>query len=91
MAGRIIFSFFLLISILFWPFWLSVLLALGGMAYFKTYWEAAALLLLSDLLFGASEARFGYFVFVSLSLAVLCLMFIEALKKKMRLSPTIQK
>ena len=83
---RILFSILLLLSVLFMPFWLTAILALFGMAYWNVYAEGVALLLLSDLIFGAEVERFQYFTFVSTSLSLACLIFIEFLKKKMRVS-----
>lgn len=77
----------LLFSILFLPFWLSLVLAFGGMMYFKVFLEAPALFLLSDLLFGAPESRFSNFIFLSLSISVALILFAEFLKKKLKFYP----
>lgn len=84
MTLRILFSILLFISILFWPFWLSVILALGGMFYFNIFWEAIALFLLSDLLYGVKETKFSGVIFISFILAVLVFILIEILKKKLK-------
>ncbi len=81
---RISAFFVLLFSILFMPFWLSVILALLGIVYFSFFWEAVALLFLSDLLYGAGEARYFYIVFISLIISVLVLIALEFLKKKLK-------
>ena len=81
---RIAFSVLLLISILFLPFWLSVILALFGMAYFSFFVEGVALLFLSDLLHATKEARLHSMIFVSLIISVIFLIGSEMLKKKLK-------
>lgn len=87
MALRILATIILLFSILFLPFWVSVILALGGMLYFQKYWEAVALFLLSDALYGASEAKFFGMVFVSFFISLFALLVIEELKKRLKFYP----
>jgi len=84
MLIRILASILLLFSVLFMPFWVSVILALIGMVYFSFFWESVALFFLSDLLYGAEEARFFGLVFVSLVSSFVVLISIEFLKKKLR-------
>ena len=81
-----IFSFFvLLFSILFLPFWISIILGLAGMIYFSFFWESVVLFFISDLLYGTKEARFLNIFFISLIISFLTLIVIELLKKKMRI------
>lgn len=68
------------------PFWVSVILALAGMAYFSFFWEAVVLFLLSDLLYGVAEVRFLNLFFVSFLVSLLILIAIELLKKKLRVT-----
>jgi hypothetical protein len=68
------------------PFWLSVILALAGMVYFSFFWESVLLFFLSDLLYGAREARFFNIFFISLIVSFVVLLVIELLKKKIRVS-----
>ncbi|MEK7104512.1 MAG: hypothetical protein AAB868_00550 [Patescibacteria group bacterium] len=86
MTLRILASLILVLSILFLPFWVSVVLALVGMAYFSFFWESVFLFFLSDLLYGVSETRFFNVFFVSLIVSFLALIIIELLKKKIRVS-----
>jgi len=86
MIYRILASFLLLFSVLFMPFWVSVILALAGMIYFSRFFEAPVLFLLSDSLFGAKEARFNGMVFISFIIVAIVLIIIEIVKKKTRLS-----
>jgi hypothetical protein len=84
MLLRIIASFLLLISILFMPFWLSIVLALVSMVYFSIFWEATVLFLLSDLLYGVKEAKFSGMIFISFIVALIVLVLIEIIKKKLK-------
>lgn len=84
MAFRILASVLFLFSVLFLPFWISAILALVGMAYFAVFWEAVVLFLLSDLLHGVGEAKFGGIVFVSFIASLVALIITEAVKKRLR-------
>jgi len=84
MILRIFTSLLLLISILFWPFWVSIILGLIGIIYFSKYWESIILFLLSDLLYGTKEERFFNIYFISFIISLLTLIIIEFLKKKLR-------
>ncbi|MEK7081273.1 MAG: hypothetical protein AAB902_02710 [Patescibacteria group bacterium] len=84
MALRILASVLLLFSILFMPFWVSVILALAGMIYFAIFWEVVVLLLLSDLLYGVKEAKFSNVIFISFIVSILVLVLLEFLKRKLK-------
>ena len=87
MARRVITSFILLISILFWPFWVSVLIALGAMLYFRIYWEATIAFLIVDLLYGTGAPTLYLPVLASFFTAVVLLLVIEISKKELRFYP----
>ncbi|MFA6256914.1 MAG: hypothetical protein WCT29_01240 [Candidatus Paceibacterota bacterium] len=84
MALRILASAVLLFSVIYLPFWVTVILALAGIIYFSVYWEAVALLFLSDVLYGVSEDKFFGMVFVSFFVSLIVLFAVEALKKKLK-------
>ena len=84
MILRILAVVVLLFSILFMPFWVSVILALAGMIYFAVFWEAVILFLLSDLLYGVKETKFSGTIFVSFIIAAILLIIIEIVKKKLK-------
>lgn len=84
MALRILASIVLLLSVLYLPFWVSVILGLATMAYFPFFLEAVFLFFLSDLLYGTPEPKFFNMVFVSGGAALVCFILIELLKKKLR-------
>ncbi|MEK7071443.1 MAG: hypothetical protein AAB943_00725 [Patescibacteria group bacterium] len=84
MALRIGFSVILLLSILFMPWWLSVILGLLGILLFSVFWESIVLFFISDLIYGAKEPRFLNLMFVASIMAILALVSLELLKKKLR-------
>ena len=81
---RILAAAILLFSILFMPLWVSVILAFAGMIYFPKFYEAVVLFLLSDALYGISEAKFYGMAFVSFFTFLIALLIIEAFKKKLK-------
>jgi len=85
MLIRILASFLLLFSVLFMPFWVSLLLALAGVFYFSIFWEAVALLFLSNLLYGAGDPSA---IFISLLIYTIIFIAIEMLKKKIKFYDT---
>lgn len=87
MAFRILASIILLFSIFFMPFWVSVILALVGMAYFSFFLEAVLLFLLADAFYGLPEPKFFNITFVSFIMALICFIILELLKKKLRFRP----
>lgn len=84
MPYRIISSILLLLSILFMPFWVSIIIGLVGITLFPFYVEALLLFLLSDLLYGVAQDRFHGILFLS-SIIILCgILLLEGLKKKLK-------
>lgn len=88
---RILVSVLLLFSVLFLPFWVTVLLALAGMIYFSVFWEAVVLFLLSDSLYGVGKEKYFGLVFVSFIASFIILILIEILKKKIKFYPNTRK
>lgn len=84
MVLRVLASVVLLLSVLYLPFWVSVILALGAMIYFPAFWEAAVIFLISDALYGAPTDRFFGFTFASFTFALALLGAAEILKRKLR-------
>ncbi|MFZ2150316.1 MAG: hypothetical protein WAV15_04115 [Minisyncoccia bacterium] len=66
------------------PLWVSVILAFAGMVYFPIFWEATALFLVSDVLYGVSEMKFNGIVFISFFTFLAALVLVELLKKKLK-------
>ena len=81
---RILASIILLLSVLFMPFWLTAILALAGMIYFRYFVEAVGLLLLSDMLYGLPVNKFFDIVFVSFIFGIVTLFIVEFVKKKLK-------
>ncbi len=84
---RIAFSILLLFSILFMPFYISMFLALIGMAYFAFFIEAIFLFFLIDLLYGVKEIRYHNNIFLSLLIITIIFISIEIIKKKLKFYP----
>jgi len=83
MLIRILASFILLISILFLPFWISIIFAFLAIIYFTVFWEAIVILLLVDLLYGTKEIKFFEIIFVSSLGATIILILVEMAKNKL--------
>ncbi len=84
MVLRVLTSIILLVSVLFMPFWVSVILSLLGIIYFRYYFEAALILLISDVLYGVPEPKFFDMVFISSITAIIGIVLTEFIKKKLR-------
>lgn len=82
MLVRILATVVLFFSVLYLPFWVSVILALGAMAYFRMYWEAVLVFLVIDALYGVPQERFFGFTFVASAFALALLLIVEILKTK---------
>lgn len=87
MLLRILASFILLFSVLFLPLWVSILVGFFAMIYFSLFWEAVAIFLLSDLLYGTKETKSIHAIFISFTVTLLFLVIIEIIKKKIKFYP----
>ncbi len=87
MGLRIASTVLLLFSVIFAPFWVSVVLSLAAIAYFRFYGESAVLFFLSDLLYGTAEARFYSITYLSVAVALIIIFLAEFLKKKLKFYP----
>ncbi|MFA6258704.1 MAG: hypothetical protein WCX79_03315 [Candidatus Paceibacterota bacterium] len=85
MLIRILFSVLLLISILFSPFYVSVIIGILGIIYFKFYFEAIILFFLSDMIFGTAREGLFSIVFISSVLSLVFLILTEIVKTKIRI------
>lgn len=81
MTQRIILSIASLLSILFLPYFISAILVVLGMFYFKLYFEGLFILLISDFIYAAPEARYHGEMYVALLFGILLLITIEIFKK----------
>jgi len=84
MVFRILAVIILLFSVLFMPFWVSAILTLGGIIYFRYFFEGAFMMLLSDTLFGVPEAHYYNMVFISTIAAIILISVAEFTKSKLR-------
>lgn len=74
----------LILSIFLFPFWATILLAFLGMIYFKMFYEAPIIFLISDLFYGVQETRYYNYLLLSSTIALMTLFIIELLKKKLK-------
>lgn len=85
MLLRILASVVLLFSILFLPFYISVILALGAIFYFSLFFEAVFLFFIIDLLYGVKGGNY-HTTFISFFIALVLVIVLEFLKNKFRLN-----
>lgn len=86
MTKRIIVSVILLLSATYMPFWLTAIIALGGIVYFRYYIEAIIIMFLVDLLFGAEVKMFHGFHFAASISALIILLIAEYIRERTRLN-----
>ncbi len=84
MPMRIACSFILFMVILFAPFWVSLILAVGAMVFFRNFWEAPLLFLLNDILYGIPLTRYNKYMLVSMSLVLVLFLIINLVKNSSR-------
>ena len=71
-------------SVLYFPIWISIFIAIVGMFYFPIFWEAVLILFISDLIFGVSESKLFGFKLATILIALILIIPIEFLKKKLK-------
>jgi len=84
MVKRICFSGLFLLSMMFLPFWFSLLLVFVGVALFPVFWESVIFLLIMDLIYGVKQDKFWGLLYVSSLFGVCFLVLFELLKKKLK-------
>ncbi|HPS21614.1 MAG TPA: hypothetical protein PLO44_02300 [Candidatus Paceibacterota bacterium] len=87
MLLRILAFIILLFSILFLPFWISIILGIFATIYFRNYWEVVVLFFISDFLYGVQNTKYAFLTFTSGIFALLFLILVEFLKKKFKFYP----
>lgn len=85
MTGRIITNIVIVISILFLPWWATVLLVCAGILLFPHFYEAIIAGVLMDVLYGVSMVSFSGFVAVFTVIFSLGYLLGERFKKNVRL------
>ena len=84
MIKRVVAVLVLLGSIFILPFWVSATLGIVGMFYFRKFYEAPIIFLISDLLYGVHTPKLGNILFFSFIVSMLVFLLIEFLKKKLK-------
>lgn len=87
---RILTFVILLSTMLFLPFWVLILLTFFAMIYFFVFWEGVLIFFLLDLLHGIRESKTFHMVFISFFIALIMLLVIEFLKRKMNFNSKIK-
>ena len=80
MAIKIIAALILFISLLWAPFWLTVLLALSSMVFIKRFWPAIAIMALGDFIYGIGPNRFLVFPVIMFAFSLVFYFLIERLR-----------
>lgn len=84
MWQRIIFTVFLLIFLIFLPFWIYLPFAVLGIFYFNFYIEAFIVFLVSDLLYGIKIDKLFNLGFFQSSLVLFIFILGEFIKRNTR-------
>ena len=87
MIVRILASLVLLFSVLFMPYWVSIILGIIGIMYFPLYFEAVIIFLISDLLFGTKEVKLYNITFVATFVSAIFLFISFFIKKRLKFYP----
>lgn len=81
---RILFTIILFVAIFMVPWWVAFIISVGGIFYFKSYYEALVLGAFFDVLYGApANVSFGYGIVGFMTMAVSFLV-IKSVKQGLR-------
>ncbi|MBI2046222.1 MAG: hypothetical protein HYT28_02285 [Parcubacteria group bacterium] len=80
---RISFDIVLFISLFIAPWWVSLIIALGGVFFFNHFYEIIVAGIIMDIVYGSPEASFLDFPFISGVAALLFFVGGEYIKKRM--------
>ncbi|MFC1720851.1 hypothetical protein ACFL0K_01210 [Patescibacteria group bacterium] len=81
---RIIADLILLLSVLFMPWWLTVILAFVLVFYFKSYYEFIIAGVLTDALYGVPQDWLFDLTLMYTSFSIVIFIFIQWLKTRLR-------
>lgn len=84
MLKRGVASILLILSMLYLPLWVTGVLSLGAMVYFRWFFEAVILFFFIDMVFGAPVARFLHVHTALTLIGLTVLLLIEYLKTRFR-------
>ena len=91
MYTRIPFVLLFVSSVLWGPFWSSMILLLIGVALYNYFFEGPVLKFLMDLMYGVPLERFYGYTFVAFSSALVLLFLAEYIKQKSRFKTFYEK
>ena len=87
MLPRVIATVVLFLSIFFMPFWVSFIIALCAMMYFRYFFEALILFFIGDLMYGTNEPKFFGITFVLTLTACILFACVEFMKTRLKYYP----
>lgn len=74
-----------ILSMLYLPFWVTAVISVAAMVYFRWFFEAVIIFFCIDALFGAPSARFFHTYTAVTLLGLLTLCVVEYVKTRVRL------
>lgn len=74
----------LILCVLWLPFWVTLILGLTAVFYFKNFWAIIPIFLLYDLLYGLPQARWGEFQLLGLVMGSAIWAGAEVLKRRLK-------
>lgn len=84
MIKRFLFTIILLVAVLYAPWWLTLILALGGAFYFSAYYEVIALGVLIDLLYGMRGGLGAGYGVWGVAISLVLFFGLERIKRELR-------
>lgn len=84
MAVRIVIDIIFFLSIIYAPFWLTLIALAAGIFYFRNYYEAIGGGILIDMLYGVPLAKFFDIPFVATIICTILFVVITRLKQNIR-------
>ena len=84
MVQRITANIILLMSVLFAPWWITIILALALVFYFKLYYEFIIAAVITDMLYGVPEVLLFDWVFVYTAFSIILFILVQWLKTRLR-------
>jgi len=81
---RIILDIILLLSVLFLPWWITIILALALVFYFKLYYEFIIAAVLTDMLYGVPKAWLFDLAIMYTTFSIVLFILVQWIKTRLR-------
>jgi hypothetical protein len=82
MVIRILFGIALALSIVIFPLYISLILALVGLYFFEPYYELIPIFFLSDIVYGTETGRYGEYTIITGLLAIILVFGFSYIRRK---------